>query len=137
MEINQLLEDWPNLISKLARCLQDFKLVRQNNRLSSTKRRHGIFSALGVILKPILDFLFICAFHSTLVKTSIQISNKYGDKGSPWRIPLLDVKKPHTSSLTMTEYGAVVTHSLIQLIHFLWNPNCFRSSKRNAHSTLS
>ena len=72
-----------NLLRKSLSCRQGFKLVPQNSRLSSTKRSHGIFSTLGVTLNPILDFLFICVFRVTLVRTSIQMINKYGDKGSP------------------------------------------------------
>jgi len=69
-------EAWQNSLSSLLRRWQDYKVVLQNNRLSSVKSRHGIFPAFGVILNPTLDFLVDCAIQSPLVRTSIQIRNK-------------------------------------------------------------
>jgi hypothetical protein len=46
---------------------------------------------------------------SILVKYSMQVMNKYGDRGSPCRTPHLPGKNPNSSPLTATEYEAVST----------------------------
>ena len=112
------------------------KFVLQKKRLSSANRRHGSFSALGAILKPIPLFFLFCSSRNARVRTSINIKKRYGDDGSPWRNPLDDVKNPDTSSLIITEWDIVVTQCQIQLIQVLWNPSCFTSS-RKLHSTRS
>ena len=97
MKIEKLPDFRQNLISKLLRHWHDSRLDRQKRRLSSANRRQGVLLALDVILNPIAHFFVFCAFRSSLVSTSMQIINKYGDEGSPWRISL-EGEKNHVTS---------------------------------------
>ncbi|GAA0163909.1 hypothetical protein LIER_39685 [Lithospermum erythrorhizon] len=49
------------------------------------------------------------AFLSKEISPSVQIMNKYGDRGSPCHSPLPGLKKPNWVLLTSTEYETEVT----------------------------
>ena len=74
----------------------------QNNRESSANNKFVIFGALLQIDTPLIH-LSINAFSSKVVNPSAHKRNKYGERGSPWRIPLEGCKCPYGFPLSIME----------------------------------
>ena len=68
---------------------------------------------------------------SKQLRTSIPITKRYGDRGSPCLRPLELRKNPVGEQLNMTEKEVVEIHQLIHLIHFEPNPIPRASAEEN------
>jgi hypothetical protein len=56
-------------------------------------------------------------------KPSAHSRNKYGEMGSPCRIPLVGLKASERTPLTLIEKETDVTHLITSETKFSWNPS--------------
>lgn len=106
------------------------------NIVSSTKRRCLIHELLIKTLKP-GKWFFTWALLHNLDKTSIQRINKYGERKSPCRKPLVRKMWSCGVPLSKKEYETEVTHSITQEAHVRWRPDFPSTARRKFHSTRS
>ena len=106
------------------------------NIVSSAKSKWLTWGLALVTLIPFKEPSSLALLHSP-ERTSPHKIKMYGERGSPWRIPLLGCTLPLGEPLMRKEYVTVDTHSNIQLVHVSWNPSRFSTSSINFHSSLS
>lgn len=75
-----------------------------NRRTSSVKRRWDIFRSWFLSLKGFYILLFT-ADEIWMERYSIGKMKRYGEKGSPWRMPLFGIKEYIFSPLRMGVYS--------------------------------
>ena len=95
--------------------------ARQNSKLSSAKNKWEILGPYRQREYPLILSSFI-AFWIRALKPSEHRRKRYGDKGSPCRIPLVGEMFPLGSPLISMEYETVLIHFKIIFIHLLSNP---------------
>lgn len=117
---------WPEALPYLSsirlRFLHELMFVLQKNIVSSSINK---WLTLGDLLATRIpcSWPVCCALMHSPDSTWLQRMNKYGDRGSPCLIPLLGKTSPLGVPLIRKEYVTVVTHSMIHLTHFSWNPS--------------
>lgn len=90
-----------------------------------------IFLVIPLAGKVLLIAAIICS------KVSTARLNSIGDKGSPWRKPLLCVKYSVVSPLMMTRDEVVSKRVQIHLTHLYGNPFATIILNKNSHSIKS
>ena len=114
-------------------------LASQKTIVSSAKRRWEILTTCPLplrILHPEMKPPSTTLQIRTL-RTSIPMTNRYGDIGSPCRSPFELEKNPTGSPLTNTENVAVEMQLHIQSLHLAPNPIFCRTLIKNCQLRLS
>ena len=94
----------------------------QNSKESSANIRFVTFGAPLQMEIPLIRPSDSALF-SKAVKPSAHNKNRYGDNGSPWRIPLEGWIMPNGFPLIRIEKDGVVTQLITLFIHSTGSPN--------------
>ena len=78
-----------------------------------------------------------CALLQRPDRTSLHIIKMYGERGSPWRIPLVGLTLPLGELLMRKEYETEDTHCMIRFTHVGWKPNRWNTCWMKSHSSRS
>ena len=111
-------------------------LALQKTRLSSAKSKWEIRGALRHTETPLILPLFSACFNM-VERPSPHKKKRYGDMGSPCRIPRVGRIKPLASPFKSTEYETLFMHIIIIDIQRSWKPNLFMILSKQGHSTRS
>ena len=131
------LINWPDSLQNLLKtlCIESAPalLALAKSMRSSAKKRWEM---------PKLCFEAFRGVHSSLLQLSlsrysIHRINKYGERGSPWRKPLVGIKGVSLPPLRRIEIEAVETQLIMSLINSSGNRNALRTLWMNDHSSQS
>ncbi len=125
-EVFPALIFWPEAFSySPSKCITFWhspELSLQNKTLSSTKNKWVSFGPPRLITTP--DICLQCTtLFKSVVKPSTHNRKKYGERGSPWRIPQDGMIYPTDSWLIKIEYVTEKIQSIIKEIHLESKPN--------------
>ena len=112
-------------------CLASKTMEAPNSNVSSTNRECMTKIIVPSIFAPfhLLDRWWCLIF---LLRASAMMINKAGERGSPYRRPFVEEKKPFTDPLIMTENQAPEMQSLITYTISCQNPFFEGLEKGNA-----
>jgi len=115
---------------------QSLEVALQNNKLSSAKKRWCKRGPLGDDGTPVSQP--VCsAFYNIVLRASTHITNRYGERGSPWRIPLEGWNWSVCCPLRSMENWTDLRHCMINSLHFSANPILLITTSKKLHSILS
>ena len=116
--------------------MQSWLVARQKSKLSSAKNMCETFGLALQIETPWIEPTCSACCISKC-KPFVHKRNRYGDRGSPWRSPLLGEKWLWGSPFTNTENETDRMQELIREIHLSAKPYFSISFSKKTHFTLS
>lgn len=111
-------------------------LASQKIRLSSINNKWEIHGALQHTETPLMLPLFSACFNMAK-RPSLHNKKRYGNMGSPCRIPHVGWIKPLGSPFKSIEYETLFMHIIINDIQRSWNPNLVMILSKQGHLTRS